>query len=100
MKQLSQLVQNENNSGQIYYACSTRIPLQPIRIRLVSYKEILNEEAFSTKPIELLAVIVDESCEIPISKKFKTVPSYYTNGVVLFDTLEECNEHFSKYWKV
>lgn len=100
MKQLSQLVENEKNTGQIYYAYSPLIPLQPTRIRLVAYNEILNEEAFNTKPKDLLAVIVDESGEIPISKKFKTIPTFYKNGVVLFDTYEECNEHFSRYWKV
>lgn len=99
MKQLSQLIEDERNAGQIYYACSIRKPIQPTLIRLVSYTEILKEEAFNNKQQNLLAVCVNDTCAIPNPNKFNTIPTSNASGVVVFNTYDECYKHFSTYWK-
>ncbi|AFC21587.1 hypothetical protein GAP32_137 [Cronobacter phage vB_CsaM_GAP32] len=95
MKQLAQLVENQENAGQIYYACNVRNVIQPVRVRLVSVTEIYKN--VDHKDFPLMAVIVYESDEIPVPSKFNTIPISCT---VLFDTYEEASFEFSKYWKI
>lgn len=93
MTKLLDLISVESNTGMIMYATSVSIPLAPVKIRLVSPKEIMNLD--NNRVLNLYAVIVDETGNIPVPSKFRTIP---THNVLVFNSLKEAEDEYKTKW--